>query len=446
MSSHTPGRSYSPYTATTVVIASMVGTGVLTSLGFQAAVLKEGFSLLLLWFLGGVASLCGALCYAELGNRCKGSGGEYRYLRELFHPALGFMAGWVSFLIGFSAPVAASGLALGTYISHGLHLPPVLFPDTLNIPLPACIGFVVAALLTLIHSVSHSISGYFQNISTAFKVLIILALILMCTQVEIPSGIQFLPGPGSVAELLSPGFVISLYFVSYAYSGWNASAYIAGEIQNPQKNLPRSLIAGTLIVMALYVLLNAAFLWVVPIENLSGQVDVGLIYSRTLWGSQAGEVMGILISLLLISGMSSMTIAGSRVTHVMSEDYPVLKFWAVKNSNGIPVRALYLQFVFTSIYLFTATFDEVILYIGFTLNVFAFLSVLGLLIQRIKYGPPEHGFRVPLFPWIPLVFLVFSAWLIGYGLMFQPREALTGIAVSLAGVVFWYGSRKYKNV
>lgn len=427
-------RLFSPFTAFTLVVASMVGTGVLTSLGFQVAVLQHGFSILALWGLGGVASLCGAMAYAELGSRFPGSGGEYRYLSRLYHPVLGFVAGWASFLIGFAAPVAASGLALGNYLVHSLNLPESLpgFP----LSAPVVIGLTTATLLTLVHARSHTVSGHFQNGFTLLKISVIVALILIGLFAP-KTSIDFLPHAQSLQELLSPGFVISLYFVSYAYSGWNASAYIAGEIHNPEKNLPRSLLSGTVLVTLLYLSLNAVFLWVVPVTELSGQLETGLIFARRVLGAEWGRWMGLVIALLLVSGMSSMIIAGSRVGRAVASDYPALVWMSRVNSWSIPVHALWVQWILVALYLLTASFEQVILYIGFTLNLFAFLCVLGLVILRLRQGPPEMGYRTPGFPWVPGVFLLFSAWLLVYGLVYQPMESISGISVCLAGALIW---------
>lgn len=441
MAGDAPSPKYSSFTAFTLVVASMVGTGVLTSLGFQVAVLSQGFSLLTLWALGGIASLCGAMSYAELGTRFPGSGGEYRYLSNIFHPVIGFVAGWSSFVVGFSAPIAASGLAFGSYLVNALG-----WPETIpGWPISSSIlaGLIAATCLTFIHALSHSLSGGFQVIFTLFKILIILGLIAIVFLAP-NVGIDFTPNVDAWTEMISPGFVISLYFVSYAYSGWNASAYIAGEIKNPEKNLPRSLITGTLVVMVLYIAINAAFLWTIPLPNLNGQVDVGLIYTRTILGSNAGDFLGILIALLLISGMSSMIIAGSRVGQTMADHYPNLQFWAKRNSYGIPIRALVLQWLLIAGYLLTASFDQVILYIGFVLNLFAFLSILGLMIQRYRTGNPSTGYLVPAYPWVPLIFLSFSFWLMLYGLLYRPWESLIGVGVCAFGAILWVLIRNKK--
>jgi APA family basic amino acid/polyamine antiporter len=313
------------------------------------------------------------------------------------------------------------------------------WPETIPqcpIPLPILAGLIAASILTSIHALSHTISGGFQIVSTSFKILIIVGLIALAF-LSPGTRINFMPSIAAWTEMASPGFVISLYFVSYAYSGWNASAYIAGEIQNPEKNLSRSLITGTLVVMVLYIALNAAFLWAIPLPDLIGQVDIGLIYTRTIFGSRAGDFLGILIALLLISGMSSMIIAGSRVGQTMANHYPSLQFWAKRNSYGIPVRALLLQWLIIAGYLLTASFDQVILYIGFVLNLFAFLSILGLMIQRYRSGNPSTGYLVPAYPWVPLIFLSFSFWLLVYGLLYRPWESLMGLGVCAVGAVIW---------
>lgn len=435
MSGETPHRHYSPLTAFAIVVASMVGTGVLTSLGFQVAVLQQGFSILFLWILGGIACFCGAMAYAELGTRFPGSGGEYRYLAKMFHPALGFASGWASALVGFAAPIAASGLAMGSYLTHAMRWPEYF--SGMPVSTPVLFAWIGATIITLVHALSHRVSGGFQNLFTIFKIGVMLVLIGFGFFAA-PSSVSFIPNPTAFTEIVSPGFVISLYFVSYAYSGWNASAYIAGEISNPSKNLPRSLMMGTLVVVGIYVLINAAFLWAVPMEELNGQVDVGLIFSRKIWGQQAGDILGLVIALLLVSGMSSMIIAGSRVMQVMASEYKALRRFGHLNTFGIPIPALLLQWVIISFYIFTASFQEVILYVGFTLNLFAFLSVAGMVYARYKHGTAGIAYLAPAFPWIPGIFLAFSLWLMVYGLIYQPWESISGLGISAIGVFIWF--------
>jgi len=244
-----PPRTVGFFTACGIVIANIIGTGVFTSLGFQVADIQSGFPLLMLWIVGGIAALCGALCYGELSAALPRSGGEYHFLSEIYHPALGFMAGFVSATVGFAAPVALAAMAFGKY-----------FQGVFNFGSPIFLSFVIVWIVALFHFGNLRRGSAFQNLWTAVKLLLIAALIGAGFLVQQKQPITFLPRPGDTTSIFSGAFAVSLVYVMYSYSGWNAASYIIGEIKRPEKNVPRSLFAGTLVVSAIYVLLNAIFL------------------------------------------------------------------------------------------------------------------------------------------------------------------------------------------
>jgi len=251
-------------TASSLVIAAMIGTGVFTSLGFQVEIIKSVFPLLMLWIVGGVIALCGAVTYAELGAVLPRSGGEYHILSRIYHPALGFLAGWVSATVGFAAPAALAAMALASYLSR-------VFPE-----LPQNhVAALSVLLFALIHGYSVRVGSFFQNFFTILKILLILVFIIAAFSLENHQPITVLPKTGDWRALFSGAFAVSLVYVSYAYTGWNSSIYIVDEIKRPRFNLPRSLLLGTFIVMVLYVLLNFVFLYTVPMQVLEGEIEIG---------------------------------------------------------------------------------------------------------------------------------------------------------------------------
>jgi len=426
----TPIRSY---TATAIVIANMIGTGVFTSLGFQALGVHSVFALLLLWIIGGIAALCGALAYGELGAAMPRSGGEYHYLSEIFHPVLGFLSGWVSVTVGFAAPVALAAMALGNYASRVF---PVLDPVAL--------ASIVVIALTCLHASNVRLGSRFQDVFTSLKVLLIVFFIAAGIIEGGPPGhrISIMPGPSTMQDIFSPAFAISLFFVSYSYSGWNASAYIAGEIEHPQKNLPRSLLQGTLVVTLLYVLLNYVFLYTTPVAELAGKLEVGYISANNIFGTAGGNLMGMLISLLLVSSVSSMIIAGPRVTQVMGEDIQLLRWFAGTNRNGIPSVAIIVQSSITLLLVFTSTFERVITYIGFTLNLFTFMTVLGLIVLRLKKPELPRPYKAWGYPYTPIIFLLIGLWILVYGVINKPQESLAGFATVLTGLIVYFVEKR----
>jgi APA family basic amino acid/polyamine antiporter len=418
------------YTATAIVVANMIGTGVFTSLGFQCAEIKSGFALLLLWVVGGIAALTGALCYGEIGATLPRSGGEYHYLSKIYHPAGGFLSGWVSATVGFAAPVAASAIALGKYTVQ-------VFPSVSATALAA----IVVIVISFVHTLNISIGKGFQNSFTTLKVIMIVAIIFFGVFGERTGNAGFMPSSDTWSDLLSSSFAISLYFVAYSYSGWNASAYVAGEIDHPQKNLPRSLFFGTLLVTVLYVLLNFVFLYTAPLAELSGQLEVGFISANHIFGLTGGKIMGMIIAVLLVSSVSSMIIAGPRVTQMMGEDYRFFKIFSTKNEHGIPAFAIVAQCIISLFFVFTATFEQVITYIGFTLNLFLFLTVAGIFVLRIRQPNLERPYKTWGYPVTPVIFLIIGTWILIYGLIYKPTESLAGLGTVATGLIIYFAEK-----
>ena len=426
-------------TATAIVIANMVGTGVFTSLGFQVMGVKSIFALLMLWIIGGIMALCGALCYSELGAAIPRSGGEYTYLSKIYHPAVGFLSGFVSVFVGFAAPIALAAMALGGYFT-------TVFPWFDKV----WVGAIVVILITIVHSINLLVGSRFQNVVTSIKVLLIFIFIICGFVLGNHQSITIMPVAGSWKEIGGAAFAISLIFVSYAYSGWNASAYIASEIENPQKNLPKSILTGTLIVMGLYVLLNFIFLYSVPIPEMadaqgSPVIEIGSLSATKIFGATGGNIMSLIISILLISTISSMVFAGPRVTMVIGEDLSALKFFARKNKKGIPVIAIALQSIIALILIFTSSFSAVLTYLGFTLTLFTTLTVLGLFILRFTKPDLPRPFKAWGYPVTPIIFLALNLWIMYFSITTKLVESLAGLGTVLIGLIIFYISRFYSK-
>jgi basic amino acid/polyamine antiporter, APA family len=426
-------------TATAIVIANMVGTGVFTSLGFQVMGIKSIFALLMLWVVGGVMALCGALSYSELGAAIPRSGGEYTYLSKIYHPAVGFLSGWVSAIVGFAAPIALAAMALGGYFC-------TVFPVIDKV----WVGAIVVILITIVHSTNLLVGSRFQNIVTSIKVVLILVFIVCGFVLGEHQPITVLPVAGSWKEIGSAAFAISLIFVSYAYSGWNASAYIASEIENPQKNLPRSILTGTFIVMGLYVLLNFIFLYSVPISGMADAqgnpvIEIGSLSAATIFGETGGNLMSVVISILLISTISSMVFAGPRVTMVIGEDISALRFFARKNKKGIPVIAITIQSVIALFFIFTSTFEWVLNYLGFVLTLFASLTVFGLFVLRVKHPELPRPFKTWGYPVTPVIFLALNLWILYFVVANKPSVSVAGGITVGVGLIIYFVSKYYSK-
>ncbi|MBD2768705.1 amino acid permease [Hymenobacter sp. BT664] len=427
-----PSSLNAPYkinflTGTAIVVANMVGTGVFTSLGFQVLGIQSGFALLMLWLVGGLIALCGAVCYGELAAAMPRSGGEYHYLSQIYHPALGFLSGWVSATVGFAAPTALAALALGEYAKS---LWPTLHPTSLSI--------AVVLILTLVHGSSTRAGSRLQVVITAVKVGVLVVFIGAGMIVGEAQPLRFAPDAAGWQALLSPAFAVSLVYVSYAYSGWNAAVYLTGEIEDPKRNLSRILLVGTAVVLLLYVGLNYVFLRSTPLAGLSGQVEVGFVAATSLFGPLGGRLMGGIIAALLVSTVSSMVFAGPRIVQTMGEDIPALRWLAGRSRAGIPVRALLLQTAITLAFVLKPSFKEVLVYAGFVLNLFTFLTVLGLFILRWRQPHLLRPYRAWGYPFTPLVFLGLSGWTLTFILRDKPTESLYGLATLGAGLLVYF--------
>lgn len=412
-------------TAAGIVVANMIGTGVFTSLGFQLAVVQNTWTILLLWTFGGIMALLGALVYAELGTHFRRTGGDYIFLSETIHPLVGYLYAWVSLVVGFSAPIAIAAMAMNNYLS----------PVVGETQLP---GLIFLVLIPAVHIFSVSSSAKFQNGMTILKIAFVLALI----------GIGLVFGSNSTSpalnfsdswkeEILLPGFAVSLIYVFYAYTGWNSAAYIIEEVDQPKKNLPKALIGATLLVMVIYVLLQLVLLKHASISQLSGQVQVADIAFGNLFGPNGALWVSLFIGIQLIATISGYAWVGPRVTYAMAKDYTLWKPLAQVNAKNIPVRAIILNTCISLVLFVTGSFEQIMLYAGFILQLMSTVTVYSSL--KIK---KQEGFKTPFKPLPQLIYLGFSIALMGYLLVDRPVESLAGIGILFLGWVVYAFDKK----
>jgi basic amino acid/polyamine antiporter, APA family len=414
--------------AAAIVVANMVGTGVFTSLGMQLQWISNPISIALLWSLGGLISLFGAFSYAELGAKLPRSGGEYYFLSRIYHPFIGYLSGWVSLTVGFAASVALAAMGMGAYLEQFL-------PKS---ALFIAIGAII--LISLVHSVNIQQSSRFQNAFTALKLVLILFFILACFLAEPYAGVR----PESISwqvELVQPAFAVSLVYVVYAFSGWNAAVYIVEEIEAPARNLPRALIGGTLVVSVLYVLLQLAFMYQAPVSALQGRLEVGQIVAQLLFGGWGGKLISFFVALFLVSSISAMVWVGPRVVRAMANDYSIWRFLAKDNKNGVPVRAVWLQAGISIFMIATSSFEQVLVYSGFVLQLFTIAAVGGIFVLRWKNG--HQGYSSPGYPWVQIVFLAISFAIMGFLLYERPVQSLWGLANLGLGTISFLLSKEH---
>ena len=423
-------------TVTAVVIANMIGTGVFTSLGFQLLDIQSGFAILLLWALGGLIAVCGSMTYAELGSALPRSGGEYNFLTEIYHPSAGFISGWISATIGFSAPTALAAITFSTYLL-------TIFPEINNDWLRKIIACSLIVILAFIHSSNRKSSGGLQMIFTVMKVGVIILFcfgaILFAKNIQ---PVSFSPNSNDISTIFSGSFAVSLIYVSYAYTGWNAATYLSSEIERPQKHLPLILISGTTIVTVLYILLNFVFLSVAPIEDMQGKIEIGFIAAQSAFGGSVANFTGLVLSLLLISTVSAMTIAGPRVLQVIGEDFKVLNILSIKREDGIPSTAIYIQSLIAIIFILSSSFESILVFAGFTLALNSFMTVIAVFVLRSKQPNLPRPYKTFGYPFTPLIYLALTGWTLYFVIINRPIEVLFSLGIILSGLIFYYFSNR----
>ena len=437
-------RKLGLFPLTNIVIANMIGAGIFTTSGLLMTNLKNPLIMMILWLAGGAIALCGALAYGELGAAYPHAGGEYIFLSRLFHPLAGFLSGWVSFFVGFSAPIAASAIGFAEYFSRA-------FPGTIGAEGAAAgwtqfavkkiLAIVVIVVFTLIHARGIEFGAKVQNSLTLLKVGLVLALILA----------GFLSGKGTMAHLFqgqdfSFGFKgwkvagLSLMWIMFAYSGWNASAYIGSEVKSPSRNLPRSLLLGTAIVGLLYLGLNLLYIYALEPQSMSGVVSIGGAASRNLFGPGFEKILSVLISFALFSSLSAFIILGPRVYYSMARDgcffrltsylHPVFK---------VPSKAILLQGAISIVIVLSGSFDQILTYMGFSLGIFPILAVIGVFKMRAQ---KLSVIRMPGFPLVPILYLLPAAAILVLSFFERPRESGIALLTVALGVPAYYLFKK----
>ncbi len=435
-------NKFTTRTAIAIVVANMIGTGVFTSLGFQLVDIQSTFVLMMLWLVGGVTALCGALTYAELGSSLPRSGGEYNFLSEIYHPAAGFISGWISATVGFAAPTALAAMTFGAYLEASI--------SGLSATVMASLLVIT---LTLVHAFSHAASGGVQSVFTVLKVLLIILFVgLVAFSVENPQPVTLLPAAGDGTLLISSAFAISLIYVNYAYTGWNAATYIINEVEEPQRSMPVILFTGTATVLVLYLLLNYTFLYAAPMAEMTGKIEIGVIVAQFAFGETGGMIMGIVLATLLISTVSAMVIAGPRVLQVIGEDFTLFRLLSRKNANQIPMIAIMTQSAVTLCFILTSTFESVLVFSGFVMGVNTFFAVAGVFLLRRRLAASEledtekssyrTSYRTWGYPVTPLIYLGLMAWTLIYILINRPEEGWAGLGMIVAGGLLYLLSEK----
>jgi APA family basic amino acid/polyamine antiporter len=433
-------RALSVWGASAFVVTSMIGIGIFTVPADVRAATGNGVAALGVWITGAALALFGAFCYAELATRMPKAGGEYQYLLNVYGRPWGFIGGWITFFAGFAAPTAASTLKAVEYFSH---LAPWWNP---NAPLIGGLGVTqgsaVAALLPLLLALPHSIgvkpSGQMQTTMATMTV----GAIVVFTVAGVSSGRGDWGGVTQGSQATGAWWV-ALIQVSFAYSGWNNAAYLAGEVTEPRRTLPRALIGGTLAVTALYIALNLLYFYALPAESWQPGIAVGQEAAERLFGISGGKLVSAIITILIVGAISAWTASGPRIYYAMARDglAPSI-FGRLGKRSRAPIIAIFTQAAIASVMALTRKFGELLLYVGSALLLISALTVAAVyVVRRAADDDPKRNFSVPGYPFTPAVYilLVILSWI--QTLREQPKPAVYAIATIAIGVAVYYVGR-----
>lgn len=411
-------------TATAIVISNMVGTGVFTSLGYQVPELHNTFTIILLWTIGGILALIGAFIYAELGAHFKQSGGDYIYLSRTYHPIMGYITSWVSLIVGFSGPIALAALAMAKYLG---------FENERST------AILIIIIIAVFQCFSLKVSSRFQNIFAVLKVAFIIVLILI--------GISISPSPTNALlwdnswthEIIVSAFASSLVFVTYAYTGWNSASYIVEEIEKPKVNLPKALIIGTVFVTVSYVLVNFVFLKHASIEQMEGKEDIANIAFTNILGVRGVKWISYLIALQLVSTISGYLWVGSRVTQATAKENHLWSYLGKENKNLIPIWAVIAHTLISILIILSGKFEEIFIYTAFVLQLLSTAAVSTSLFIKKK---DRVLFKGNIFLLMPVIFLLFSFYILYFTFVNHPRESIIGLGIIGAGMTLYFFDKK----
>jgi len=427
-------RDFGLSTATYVVIASMVGTGILVSPGYMMASLNNYTSIFGLWILGGLLALCGALCVAELAAALPRAGGEYVYLREAYGPMPAFLCGWTSFVLGFSAPLAVAGYIAARYL---------LTPFGLNKEtgyLVQVTAAIIIIAITLPNLIGHRQSAWTQNLTTVLKLGLFVALVFMAFLFGKGQLANFAQGQ-AIREVKLGTAATQLFYVMFAYSGWNAASYLAGEIKNPGKILPRSLLLGTGLVIILYLALNLVFAYAVPLGEVGfdNAEQVPQLAVEKLFGKSASSVFSVAVGLAFLATVSAFIITGPRVYYAMAKDklFPSIA-GRVSEKGQVPIYAMIAQSLLAIIILFVTDFQNLYKYASVGLSIFAMLFIAAVYVLRWRRPDMERPFRLPGYPIVPAIFMVVTAFMTVFAFMQWWKPSVYSVGSILLGIPVYY--------
>ena len=446
----TPGleRRLGPFDAAAIIVSNVIGSGIFLTPAFIAALMGDAWALLGVWLLGGCIAFAGAMAYAELAALRPRAGGEYVYLREAFGPLAAFLTGWTSFVAGFSGAIAASAVGFAFYLGRFLpaaadtrpliHVP--LGPVALTVSPPALVAIALILLLTAVHIRGLGPGRLLQNLLAGAKVTGLIVLVVL----------GFGIGEGTWTHLATPhvvpagSWLLALVPVMFSYSGWNAASYVAEEIRDPARFLPRALALGTGSVVVLYLVLNLLYVYSISVPELATlKGSVMDVIAERLFGPRAGDLLAIMTAVSIAASVSAMVIAGPRVYFAMARDGIFFRRAAVVHPKfHTPAAAIIAQALWSAVLVVTGSFGQLITYTGFSVVLFSGIAGVALFVLRFKRPDEPRPFRAWGYPVMPGLFVLASAMIVVNAVWQDPGPSAAGLSIIAAGLPLYFVFRR----
>ena len=436
-------RQVTLFDAVMLISGDMIGSGIFLATGAIAETLPSPGGVLLIWLLGGFLALTGALSFAELSASLPYAGGDYNYIREAYGKLMGFLSGWSSFLVTFSGAIAFLAVSLAGFAAFFF---PVLGSDQVlfSLALPfipitvkagTIFSIVVVLLLSALHCLGVRQGTLTQNILTVLKIGALLGIIIF--------GALF--GKGDMAHF-QPLFdwqkignlsVFGAAFIPviFAYSGWNAVTYIAGEVKDPGRNLPRALLCGTLLVIILYLAINAVYIYAVPVTEMKGALRMSEVATTALFGYQTSALITAIITVSILGSLNAVTMIGPRIYYAMAKDGVFFHgLTRIHPTFGTPTRAILLQALWTCLLLLTNTWGTLFTYVSVVITMFSALTVGSVIVLRFKRPDLKRPYKLWGYPLVPILFILIHAWIVWGSVTEKPVDSLIGVFIVALGI------------
>jgi len=426
-----------------LISGDVIGVGIFVTTGFVAATFPSPGGVLLIWLLGGLLAMAGALSCAELSASLPYAGGDYIYIREAYGKVVGFLSGWSSFLVTFSGSIAAIAVALASFASS---LFPVLGLDRLLFsaqvgghPITVSAGtvFSIVAVLILsgIHYVGVRQGVWVQNVLTVLKIGSLLGIIIFGALVGKGSVEHFVPF-FDVSKITGlSAFGAAFIPVIFAYAGWNAVIYLAGEVRDPEKNLPRALVWANSLVIVLYLAVNVIYIYGVPVTQMKGALRVSEVATTALFGTQTSAWITAIITVSVLGALNAVIMIGPRIYYAMAQDGVFFGALArVHPRFNTPSNAIILQALWSCVLILTGTFYTLFTYVSVIISLFSALTVGAVIVLRFKRPDLRRPYKTWGYPSMPIFFILVSLWIAWGSLVSKPWESLGGVFIVALGI------------